>query len=1381
MRCWTPGTVASVILAASWICPAMGDVYDAADDWSTSNNPNGVWRYGSEIGPGSTFNLYTNNAPQVYASNMSSWNAGVTGGPWQQPSVLHNDASHDSTYSAGGFSFTLAPNQLAFHPGPDGQLSVVRFTAPTTADYGMSGSFTGVDQGNKDVFLRINGAHALSTGLHGYGAVTFSMQSLNLNAGDTVDLMVRMDPLAGYHFDTTGIDLRLQTLSSNEPNSPIVFAPTPLPPLLSGSGDVPDPSTLVLSAASNATIITGGTGSLGTIVSNAALSGANNLNYTLNAVVQSGSATLGTITSASGSLAPSATQSSTVSATSTSLGSNTILFTASDPNASNSPQTITTTLTVLGHCTPSLSVASGNEQRVIVGATGINVGLNLSNGTSGQGGLASLDVNSLGAGLNGPTGGALVASGSAQSYTAALDTSTVGTQTQTFLLNAGDDHTLSGASAPIDLSTTATLTVLGHAAPSLSVQWQQAMVIVGAPGISAALRLYNGNQDQSGLASLDVNSLGAGLSGPTGAALITSGSSQSYMAALDTSAVGTQTQTFSFDLGDDHTLPGASAPTNLSLTATLTVLGHATPSLSAISGNDQMVIVGASGISADLSLSNGMSGQSGLASLDVNSLGTGLSGLTGRALVASGSSQSYVAALNTGTLGTQTQTFIMNVGDDHTLSGASAPMDVSTAVPLTVLGHTAPSLSVVSGNNQTVIIGATGINAGLNLSNGTSGQSGLASLDVNSLGFGMSGSTGGGLVASGSAQSYSVALSTSTLGPQTQTFSLNVGDNQTLPGASAAANIPTEVMLTVLGHAAPNLSVVSGNNQTVIVGAVGISAGLSLSNGTSGQAGLASLDVNALGTGVSGPAGVALVASGSSLPYAAALNTGTLGPQTQSFSLNVGDDQTLPGASAAMDLSTSAALTVLGHAAPSLSIVSGNNQTVIVGATGINAAFNLSNGTPGTSGLASLDVNSLGAGVSGPIGGGLVASGSVQSYTAVLNTNAPGKQVETFSMNLGDDHTLPGASAPTNLSTNATMTVLDHAAGSATVSSGNNLLVHAGTTVLSASVSLHNLAGMRSDLEVDSAPTISSGTLSSGPATPYYVPAGSAQAYTATFDVRSTPGPFSETVTFASVGDSQSLSGANPMDQLSVSINGNVYSGNAEWIGPTGLWGTASHWKDTVGDGLCNPPGQQGFVTDTATFGGPVSDEIVVVALNTAAPVLSNVIFNNPNTSYWILQTGTTGLTLTGTSGSSPAAVTVISGTHSVNASVVLDSNLVVSSSGSVEFSGRISDGGMANSLRLEGGGELILSGTGSYTGGTTVNNGTLILGSKSAIADGTSLTVGNDAARFFQLSAATAPVSASSSAATVPEPGTFVLLAVSTIGLSGYCFWRRRNQDKSK
>ncbi|MGO9115609.1 MAG: PEP-CTERM sorting domain-containing protein [Thermoguttaceae bacterium] len=107
------------------------------------------------------------------------------------------------------------------------------------------------------------------------------------------------------------------------------------------------PATISLSSALNARIMPGGTGTLGATITNSAVSGANNLNYTLAAAATGGSATLGTVTPGSDSLAPGASDANTVTATSTNLGINTITFTASDPNASNSPQTINATLTVV--------------------------------------------------------------------------------------------------------------------------------------------------------------------------------------------------------------------------------------------------------------------------------------------------------------------------------------------------------------------------------------------------------------------------------------------------------------------------------------------------------------------------------------------------------------------------------------------------------------------------------------------------------------------------------------------------------------------------------------------------------------------------------------------------------------------------------------------------------------------------------------------------------------------------------------------------------------------------------------------------------------------------------------------------------------------------
>ena len=75
---------------------------------------------------------------------------------------------------------------------------------------------------------------------------------------------------------------------------------------------------------------------------------------------------------------------------------------------------------------------------------------------------------------------------------------------------------------------------------------------------------------------------------------------------------------------------------------------------------------------------------------------------------------------------------------------------------------------------------------------------------------------------------------------QTQSFSLNAGDVQALPGHNSLGTLSQTFTLSVLGHSSPTLSIVSGNNQTVIAGA-SVSASLTLSNsGTN----LSPLDVN---------------------------------------------------------------------------------------------------------------------------------------------------------------------------------------------------------------------------------------------------------------------------------------------------------------------------------------------------------------------------------------------------------------------------------------------------------------------------------------------------------------------------------------------------------
>jgi autotransporter-associated beta strand protein len=89
-------------------------------------------------------------------------------------------------------------------------------------------------------------------------------------------------------------------------------------------------------------------------------------------------------------------------------------------------------------------------------------------------------------------------------------------------------------------------------------------------------------------------------------------------------------------------------------------------------------------------------------------------------------------------------------------------------------------------------------------------------------------------------------------------------------------------------------------------------------------------------------------------------------------------------------------------------------------------------------------------------------------------------------------------------------------------------------------------------------------------------------------------------------------------------------------------------------------------------------------------------------------------------------------------------------------------------SLIKAGPGTLTLSGTNGYTGGTIVSGGELILTNNEAIADGTSLTVGDPSAFAAPVVPSvvaglqTEPTAAA--IAPVPEPGTLALLATGAV-----------------
>ena len=108
-----------------------------------------------------------------------------------------------------------------------------------------------------------------------------------------------------------------------------------------------------------------------------------------------------------------------------------------------------------------------------------------------------------------------------------------------------------------------------------------------------------------------------------------------------------------------------------------------------------------------------------------------------------------------------------------------------------------------------------------------------------------------------------------------------------------------------------------------------------------------------------------------------------------------------------------------------------------------------------------------------------------------------------------------------------------------------------------------------------------------------------------------------------------------------------------------------------------------------------------------------------------------------------------------------------------VTLAGSLSGAGSLTLNDSLGTGALILTASNTYTGGTVVEAGTLIVSDHDALPSGTSLTVGADASQLFGGSLQAAAMAGDMQA--VPEPGTLALLAAAVCSAAVYRHIRSR------
>ncbi|MBN1845341.1 MAG: hypothetical protein JW810_06625 [Sedimentisphaerales bacterium] len=187
----------------------------------------GVFRHAAGLLP----TLRAKDDSRMVLLNSGSWHAqaGSLGGieSWHpagrvDPCVTRNGTDH----VIKGLGITWQPGQLAFHPGRNGEYSVVRWRAPREAEVEISASFKSIaERATTDVHVLHNG-RALFDGLINVGDGGPKAQfsgSVVVRPGDTIDCAVGYGN-GDYGADTTALDVVIKIAGGKVYNAAADFS-----------------------------------------------------------------------------------------------------------------------------------------------------------------------------------------------------------------------------------------------------------------------------------------------------------------------------------------------------------------------------------------------------------------------------------------------------------------------------------------------------------------------------------------------------------------------------------------------------------------------------------------------------------------------------------------------------------------------------------------------------------------------------------------------------------------------------------------------------------------------------------------------------------------------------------------------------------------------------------------------------------------------------------------------------------------------------------------------------------------------------------------------------------------------------------------------------
>jgi autotransporter-associated beta strand protein len=188
-----------------------------------------------------------------------------------------------------------------------------------------------------------------------------------------------------------------------------------------------------------------------------------------------------------------------------------------------------------------------------------------------------------------------------------------------------------------------------------------------------------------------------------------------------------------------------------------------------------------------------------------------------------------------------------------------------------------------------------------------------------------------------------------------------------------------------------------------------------------------------------------------------------------------------------------------------------------------------------------------------------------------------------------------------------------------------------------------------------------------------------------------------------------------------------------------GNWNTnfAGNWSDATK--WSSDPAIPGGIGSIVGINSNITNNDLTVTIDTDSRTVGHLTIGDSNNTHRFRLAASGGASLIFDNGLSDATLTETGSiADSITAPITLNSNLAINTAGTLTLSGDIS--GLSNGITKSGGGTLIMTGTNTYTGTTTINAGTLNLGNSTATGslDSTALALGGGTLSYTRNDSAT-------------------------------------------